>query len=123
MIKKIKIMGDYCSSGLWDYETGIMIEIEDLNINDRLKKRIQKWSYNWTSIYYSYIDIDDINKKTNKYIKYQQLNIEHKYLNELKKEQYLISKMLKQQLDIKICVFDENIFTKYKGKKPYIINI
>lgn len=40
-------MGDYCSSGLWNGKCGAMIDYDELNISNNLKKIIENWQDNW----------------------------------------------------------------------------
>ena len=42
-MKSIKVMPDFCSSGIWDYRTGVMIDYEDLSISKDLKKAFKDW--------------------------------------------------------------------------------
>ncbi|MEN9226105.1 MAG: hypothetical protein Q6M54_11610 [Thermostichus sp. DRC_bins_24] len=53
MKKIIRLMADYCSSGLW--AKGGMIKHSSLHISEKLSKRI----YNWVSIYEGWLDWDD----------------------------------------------------------------
>jgi len=43
MIRGIKVMPDFGSSGLWGLPDGVMIQFEDLKIPKSLIKRFDKW--------------------------------------------------------------------------------
>lgn len=40
---KLTVMADFCSSGIWRYETGGMIDFEDLGIPKELIKAFEDW--------------------------------------------------------------------------------
>ena len=44
--KKIKVMTDFGSSGLWNGKDGIMIDYEDLNLTQTLIDQFENWIYN-----------------------------------------------------------------------------
>ena len=42
-MKSLKVMPDFCSSGIWDYKTGVMVDYEDLSISEELKRAFKDW--------------------------------------------------------------------------------
>lgn len=42
-MKPIKIMPDFCSSGIWDLKTGVMRDEEDFKLPRPLLKRLHSW--------------------------------------------------------------------------------
>lgn len=40
---KLKVMADFCSSGIWRYETGVMVDFEDSDIPKELIKSFEDW--------------------------------------------------------------------------------
>lgn len=44
-LKKLKVMADFCSSGIWDKDTGIMVEYEDLDITEKLCLDFKEWIF------------------------------------------------------------------------------
>jgi hypothetical protein len=52
--KIIKVFPDHCSSGFWDYETGIMIDEDELNLPDSLLIAYKYWHHVWEYL------IDDV---------------------------------------------------------------
>ena len=43
MIKAIKIMPDFISTGLWDYSDGIMLEYDDICLPQDLIEALESW--------------------------------------------------------------------------------
>jgi hypothetical protein len=41
--KKIRVMPDFCSSGIWDGTTGVMIDYRDLKLPPKLIKEFEHW--------------------------------------------------------------------------------
>jgi hypothetical protein len=50
----VRVMGDYCTSGLWDW-TGAMMDPSDLPVTDALRARIADWVYRFLSVSDSWI--------------------------------------------------------------------
>jgi len=42
-MKKIKVMPDFTSSGIWNDKTGVMIDYEDLPISKQLANEFENW--------------------------------------------------------------------------------
>jgi len=52
-MKKLKVMADFSSSGIWDGETGHMIDHEDLSLDGGLIDEFEKWIYYYSESYKS----------------------------------------------------------------------
>ena len=42
-LNSIKVMADYCSSGLWSYDSGVMIEPTDLGLSESTIAELKSW--------------------------------------------------------------------------------
>lgn len=131
--KSLKIMGDYCSTGIWRGKYGAMIEPEILPISKTLQKRIKDWGKSWDLIF---------SKKLNKEFEYLNINkdidiplkikksLDEKFYNskkflELQKEQKIIAKLLKKHLgkEYDIYIFDEMVIHKFNNNKNFLYKI
>jgi hypothetical protein len=100
----IKIMGDYSSSGLWDLETGIMVELSELGIPFKLKKRIEKWSKDWDSFFT--VNFDNLEDSYLRKILFRK-----KEFRRIRKEQYVLAKILGKHVD-NVILFDDLLAEK-----------
>jgi hypothetical protein len=41
--KKLTVMADFCSSGIWKNNTSTMVDFEDLNLPKELVKKFEDW--------------------------------------------------------------------------------
>ena len=134
MLKKnninIKVMGDYSSTSIWDYDTGIMLDYDTLfneyNIPLNLINRIELFSKLYDKTFYSiefnkccnynsiidfYIHIFKI-KKQDEEISFKDYTFLSKILSnrndirKLKKEQYFLARKLSKYFN-KVFLFDD----------------
>jgi len=98
MEKYVKLMADYCSSGVWE-SNGIMMSIDDLPVSDTLKMTISDWvRYYETNDSYlgedGYGDLFDVQQFSE-----QGLNI---------------AKAIKQELpEWRVMYYDERVFAEH----------
>lgn len=50
-MKKLKVMADFSSSGIWDGETGCMIDHENLPLDDNLIAEFEQWIHYYSESY------------------------------------------------------------------------
>lgn len=98
MEKYVKLMADYCSSGVWEID-GIMMDIDALPISERLRVAIRKWvDYYETND--DYLAEDD-----------RTSDFDVDFFGE---EGYKIAKLIKAELpDWTVMYYDEREFTKH----------
>lgn len=101
--KSIKIMPDFCSSGIWDNKSGIMIEFEDLAISKKLKKDFENWI--------QYYDDKCTSKKT-----YCVLKSKEQILNNKGRE--LAHKLKKEHINLEVWYLPE--YNGYIGEPEKI---
>jgi hypothetical protein len=119
-------MGDYSSTGIWNYDDGIMIDydtlIKDYNIPKYIIDRLEKWVMKWDSQHttFNFLEFNNYGNKKEFYKKILSNNEKNKinYLiiekiirnnknfKELRKEQYLLGKILNKYFD-KVYIFDD----------------
>lgn len=42
-VQIIKVMFDFCSSGIWNLKNGVMIDYDEINISKELEKNFETW--------------------------------------------------------------------------------
>ncbi len=104
--KTIKIMFDYCSSGIWGSKKrspyGGMLDAESIRLNKRTAIRLEKWLKEYDELMsYFYF------RYTSKYTTNGKSVIKSSKFKQLEKEQLIIAKQFKRQ---------------YKGKNIIIFN-
>jgi len=115
-MEKLRIMGDYCSSGLWNYKKSGMLEYEELNIPESLKKRTKEWVELWSSVNIREDNFYNRPLKTNRE-KRKRFYFSKNY-KELEKELKILGKLYKKYLPkYKIITFSDRDFFLYNGNK------
>lgn len=57
---KIKLMADYCSSGLWNWESGIMLDKQDVPLSPELMERVTAWVAKYDRENWDWCGCDDV---------------------------------------------------------------
>jgi hypothetical protein len=65
-IKEIKIMPDFCSSGIWNNITYYMLEYEDLNLPKELSKEFYDWIEFYDKCHEKFVLTNNIEEMNNK---------------------------------------------------------
>lgn len=111
----IKVMGDYCSSGLWSGIYGPEIEPSELNIPESLQNRIKKWIRSWRQFYFS-IPYEDDWKPGTFSRRIEKIFYHSKRFRELVREQWIIARLLHKYIG------DQYTIVFYDEKKLFIHN-